>query len=261
MFKMKRMYVVLLTLSIFALFASCKSEDKSLSRVLNEGVYKVGFFDNCEPFSVFLEGGEVSGFDADVHREIARRLGAELRAVRADTDTIVAMLATNKVDCSANNIMLSRKSKDLKPTKTMFDYKTVLGIREESDFSKLSDFEKRNVAFVADGAAENEFDANSALDTTAVPAAYLTESDAVMALMEGEVDAVITSDIYLEHCKNVGVSIKKLSKPLKKEAYTAIFSRDDSSLIKRVGEIIAEMKKDGTMTKIAEKWFDEDVLK
>ncbi len=258
---MKRICVMAVGMIMLVLLSSCGNEDVSLSQVLERGVYRVGFFDNCEPFSHFSENGDVLGFDADVHREIAKRLGVELEVVKVNADTVAGMLATDKIDCSANNILLSRKSKDLKPTKTMFDYKTVLAVREDSYFSKLSDFSKKNIAFVADGTAENEFDSNSALDTSAVPAAYSTENDAIMALVNGEVDAAITSDIYAELCKNGGLKIKTLKKPLKKECYTAVFSREECDLIKKVGEIIEEIKKDGTMMQITKKWFNIDVLK
>ncbi len=258
---MKRFCVLILMCVMFVSLSGCGKEDKSLSDVLSRGVYTVGVYENCEPFCFLDKDGEVSGFDADVNREIAKRLGVSLELKKSDADNIAALIASDKVDCSSNNIMLSRKSKDLKPTKTMFNYMTVMAVREESEFSKISDFGKKNIAFLSDSASETEFDANSALDTTAVPAGYLTENDAFTALAEGDAEAVITSEISAKLRRMRGEKIKTLEEPLKKQAYTSVFAREDRALIKRVGEIIEEMKNDGTMTKIAEKWFAPDSFK
>ncbi len=258
---MKRFCVLILMCVMFLSLSGCGREDTSLSDVLQRGVYTVGVYEDCEPFCFFDEDGEASGFDVDINREIAKRLGVSLELKKADADNITALIATDKVDCSSNNIMLARKSKDLKPTKTMFNYKMVMATRDESEFCKISDFGKKNIAFLSDSAFATEFDANSALDTTAVPAGCLTENDAFTALSEGDADAVITSEISAEHRRARGEKIKTLEKPLKKQAYTSVFEREDKALIKRVGEIIEEMKNDGTMRKIAEKWFPSNSFK
>ena len=52
---------------------------------------------------------------------------------------------------------------------------------------------------------------------------------------------------------------KVLEEGLEKEEYAIGFRKQDTEVCNKVNEILIEMKKDGSLAKISEKWFGEDI--
>ena len=98
---MKRIsFVLLLLLTALALVAcggaaepeaaEGTAADGLLGDILERGVVRVSTDPNYEPQSFLDESGEFIGFDVDVAREIATRLGVEVEFVTPDWDIITA---------------------------------------------------------------------------------------------------------------------------------------------------------------------------
>jgi ABC-type amino acid transport substrate-binding protein len=92
---------------------------------------------------------------------------------------------------------------------------------------------------------------------------YRTDSDAIGALSNGEIDAVISGEPTLQQAIDDGSDIKIVGEALFAEELAIAFLKDapldSTSLADRVGEIIDEMHADGTLTALSEKWCGKDL--
>jgi polar amino acid transport system substrate-binding protein len=92
-----------------------------------------------------------------------------------------------------------------------------------------------------------------------------TDGECVQSIQAGreEFSAFLTSNTVVEAALAGGVPIHKVGSPVFSENLGVAFDKsselDDASLVKRVGEILAEMHADGTLSELSMKWFGEDL--
>jgi polar amino acid transport system substrate-binding protein len=92
---------------------------------------------------------------------------------------------------------------------------------------------------------------------------YRTDSDAIDALSNGEIDAVISGEPTLQQAIDDGSDIQIVGEALFAEELAVAFLKgaplDPTSLADRVGEIIRQMHADGTLTSLSQKWYGRDL--
>jgi polar amino acid transport system substrate-binding protein len=92
---------------------------------------------------------------------------------------------------------------------------------------------------------------------------YSTDSEAIDALSDGDLDAVISSAPTLQQAIDDGRDIRLVGNPLFTEELGVAFVKDapldNTSLVERVSAIIDDMYADGTLTRLSEKWYGADL--
>lgn len=263
---MKKFLTVLAVLTAAcAFFVSCgkeKKADNSLEDLKGRGVFVLGLDDSFPPLGFRDDKNEIVGYDIDLAKEVAKRLGVEFKAQSINWDTKELELNTGNIDCIWNGLTITDERKAaMSVTKPYLDNAQVVVVRNDSKFNSLADLKGASIALQSGSSAEDAVDAHPDFkDSLAEIVPYEQNLLALMDLNIKGVDAVVMDVVVAEYTiKTSGFPFHTLSENLASEKYGIAFRKDDVLLTNEVQKILEEMAADGTVAQIAEKWFGTDI--
>ena len=279
---MKRLIPVLL-IGLLISLAACASGggggDNLLSDIEERGIVRVSTDPNYEPQSFLDENGEFIGFDVDVAREIASRLGVEAEFVTPDWDIITAGNWAGQWDMSVGSMTVTTARQEVLNFAEPAYYYTPaqFAAADGSGIETLEDIAGQPVCVgvsttyetwlngaAADlGLPEESFFAEPPAGITVVPLS--TDAECPQSIQAGREDFAVflTSNTVVQAAIDGGVPIHRVGSPVFSENLAVAFDKnselDTASAVQRVGEIIQEMHDDGTLRELSMKWFGSDL--
>lgn len=259
--------------------APAAAEDDLLAEILDRGTIRVSTDPNYEPQSFLNADGEFVGFDVDVAREIAERLGVEVEFVTPDWDLITAGNWGGQWDMSVGSMTVTTARDEVLDFASPAYYYTPAQFAATSA-SGITELDQLNGQTVCVGVSttyetwlggdldalglpESSYYAEPPTDVTIIP--LQTDNECAQQIQAGrnEFSAFLTSNTVVEAAIREGVDIVKVNGPVFSENLAAAFDesapKDITRLKERVGEIIQEMHNDGTLSEISMEWFGEDL--
>ncbi len=252
-------------------------EQDQLDKWMAKGKIVVSTDPNYPPQSFLNDKGELDGFDVEVAKEVAKRLGLELEFVTPDWDLITAGNWGGRWDISIGSMTITKERMErLYFTAPYYFTPAQFAVHKDS---KAETYEDLNGKKIGVGTATTYEDyLNGVLELVGeeilVPppqnvevVPYSTDAEAVQDLALGDgvrLDAVLTSLTVVENAIKEGVPIKKLGDPVYYEDLA--FALDKSAgpadkALAKLNEIIAGMHADGTLSALSMKWFGVDLTK
>ena len=225
------------------------------------GTLIVGFDQDFPPMGFVGDNGEYTGFDLDLAKEVASRLGLEYKAQPVAWDSKDMELESGNIDCIWNGFTITGREDDYTWTTPYMANKQVYVVANDSDIKSQADLAGKVVEVQADSSAEAALKENQDLANTF--GQLLTTPDyntAFMDLEQGAVDAVAMDVIVAGYqIKQRNADFKILDDSLSEEEYGVGFKKGNTELRDKVQEALEEMAADGTLAKISDEWFGEDV--
>lgn len=279
---MRKLIILLGSFVILSLLlAGCGGggADDLLAQIEDNGVIRVSTDPNYAPQSFLNDNGEFVGFDIDVAKEIAERLEVEVEFVTPDWDLITAGNWGGQWDMSVGSMTVTTARQEVLDFANPAYYYTPaqFAAADGSGIDSLEDVNGQAVCVgvsttyetwlsgnKADlGLPETSFFAEPPSDVTIIPLS--TDAECPQAIQAGreEFSVFLTSNTVVEAAMNGGIAVHRVGSPVFSENLAASFDKstelDNSSLVDRVGEIIAEMHEDGTLSRLSNEWFGEDL--
>ena len=225
------------------------------------GTLIVGFDQDFPPMGFVGDDGEYTGFDLDLAKEVAKRLGLEYKAQPIAWDSKDMELESGNIDCIWNGFTITGREDDYTWTTPYMANKQVFVVANDSDIKSQADLAGKVVEVQADSSAEAALKENQDLANTF--GQLLTTPDyntAFMDLEQGAVDAVAMDVIVAGYqIKQRNADFKILDDSLSEEEYGIGFKKGNTELRDKVQGALEEMAADGTLAKISDEWFGEDV--
>ena len=225
------------------------------------GTLIVGFDQDFPPMGFVGDNGEYTGFDLDLAKEVASRLGLEYKAQPVAWDSKDMELESGNIDCIWNGFTITGREDDYTWTTPYMANKQVFVVANDSDIKSQADLAGKVVEVQADSSAEAALKENQDLANTF--GQHLTTPDyntAFMDLEQGAVDAVAMDVIVAGYqIKQRNADFKILDDSLSEEEYGVGFKKGNTELRDKVQGALEEMAADGTLAKISDEWFGEDV--
>ena len=225
------------------------------------GTLIVGFDQDFPPMGFVGDNGEYTGFDLDLAKEVASRLGLEYKAQPIAWDSKDMELESGNIDCIWNGFTITGREDDYTWTTPYMANKQVFVVANDSDIKSQADLVGKVVEVQADSSAEAALKENQDLANTF--GQLLTTPDyntAFMDLEQGAVDAVAMDVIVAGYqIKQRNADFKILDDSLYEEEYGIGFKKGNTELRDKVQGALEEMAADGTLAKISDEWFGEDV--
>lgn len=225
------------------------------------GTLIVGFDQDFPPMGFVGDNGEYTGFDLDLAKEAASRLGLEYKAQPVAWDSKDMELESGNIDCIWNGFTITGREDDYTWTTPYMANKQVFVVANDSDIKSQTDLAGKVVEVQADSSAEAALKENQDLANTF--GQLLTTPDyntAFMDLEQGAVDAVAMDVIVAGYqIKQRNADFKILDDSLSEEEYGIGFKKGNTELRDKVQGALEEMAADGTLAKISDEWFGEDV--
>lgn len=262
---MKKIALVVAAVALVAGLAGYKKAskvDNSLEELKSRGVFVLGLDDSFPPMGFRNDDDEIVGFDIDLAKEVASRLGVSFKAQPIDWDAKEMELSTGKIDCIWNGLTITaEREAALSLTKPYLNNDQVLVVRKDSGLSKLSDFAGKVIGVQSGSSAQdaikdNEEFANSVKDVIFFKENITALNDLVIGGLDGVVMDSIVAAYDISQSKKPLVLIPEV---LAQEGYGIAFRKNDIKLRDAVQETLEAMKADGTVERISTKWFGSDI--
>lgn len=262
---MKKVTLFVCALVALTVFAGCSKKeagDNSLEALKSRGEFILGLDDSFPPLGFRDSSNEIVGFDIDLAKEVSSRLGVKFRAQPINWDSKEQELATGNIDCIWNGLTMTEERKAaLSFSKPYLKNAQVLVVKKNSGIKKLSDMAGKKVGLQAGSSASDAVEASP--DFKRSVKSIIEFKDNIMALNDleiGGVDGVVMDLIVANYAiKTSGKPFEVLSEGLSPEEYGIAFRKGDVKLTNEVQKTLEAMAADGTVAKIAEKWFGSDI--
>ena len=250
------------------------TDDGYLARIRERGTL-VAFTDPAYPPQSFLneETGEYEGFDVEVTREIAERLGGlEVEFTTPSFDLVVAGDWSERCDIAVGSVTVTEDRKEILDFTQPYYYTPAqMATFEDSDIQSIEDFSGTTVCV---GEATTYLDwiegdlqlPEEAGEVTPAPeniepTTLTTDTDCAESWRAGRFDfeGWISSITTVQGTIDEGYPVRMVGDPIFFEPLAVAFDKaveDNDSLVAEVDRIIGEMHEDGTLSELSQEWFD-----
>jgi len=203
-----------------------------------------------------LEGG-VQGFNVDLFREVARRMGREITIDSASFSGLVPALNAGRYDFLAAPVTVTReRAESLLFTEGYLFTEFQFGIRRGSaPIRSLEELRGKAIA-VNKGSAYDSWAAANAQRLGFTHQTYDSNPDAVQAVISGRAYAVLAGNTVVRYAaQQVRQLVPDFSIRETRAHWAAPFRRDDAAGRDAVENVLECMKRDGSLAALSERWF------
>ena len=228
---------------------------------------------NWPPQSFINDKNEMDGFDVDVAREIAKRLGVSIEFITPSWDIITAGNWNGRWDLHVGSMTPTKKRAEMLAFPAVYYYTpAAVAVHKSSNTLRIQDLSGKKVGTGTGSTFELYLQEDLAIDAVGVPKfkyqikkpqikSYETSTIALDDLRLGDgvrLDGVVSSlPVFLEAIEN-GYPIKVLGQPIFYEPLSVTIDLGDAALNNTLKDIVTNMRKDGTLSKISKKWYGVD---
>ncbi|MBR6341433.1 MAG: amino acid ABC transporter substrate-binding protein [Treponema sp.] len=226
------------------------------------GVFVLGLDDSFPPLGYRDDDNNIVGYDIDLAKEVAKRLGVTFKAQPIDWDAKEMELETGKIDCIWNGFTITEDRKNaLSMTFAYLDNEQVLVVRQNGAIKTLDDMKGRVVGYQSGSSAQEAIEENSGFkNTLADIITYKENITALNDLKVGGVDGVVMDSVVANYSiAQTGEPFEIVKNSLANEEYGIGFRKKEPELRDEVEKILKDMAADGTVAKISTKWFGKDI--
>ena len=213
-----------------------------------------------QPWSYHDESDTLVGYDVEVSRAIAEKLGVEPEYVESDWDSLFAGLDAGRSDIVCNGVEVTDERAKTYDFTTPYGYiHTALAVRKDNE--DIKSFEDLKGKTTANSLASTYMELAESYGATVQGIDTLEET--IQLLTAGRIDATLNADVSFYDYLNVHPDADfKLVAQTEDASHVAIPVRkgdDSASLLEAINTAIEELRADGTLKALGEKYFGQDI--
>ena len=227
----------------------------------------IGIDDEFAPLSFHNERNELVGFDIDLAKEAAKRMGVEVEFKPIDWDKKREEITSGNVDMIWNGLdIIDERKEYMIFTKPYMDDRQIFLVKKDNAHGIKSeiDLEGKVVGLQAGSIAEHYIEQNDALlKTFSQLKTYAKFKPALDDLERGAIDVFICDELIARY--EIKTNPDRFEIVDTRTGYVTEmgigFPKDKAELRDKVQKTFDEMIADGTAKKISEEWFQADLIK
>ena len=228
------------------------------SKTLREGTLQVATEGTFSPFSYYNDKNELVGYDVDVARAVAEKLGLKIEFLTAPWDAMLAAFDAGKADAVFNQVSITdeRKKKYEYSVPYTVVYGAIIVHKDNNDIKSFEDLKgKKN----ADSATSNWAQVAKKYGAQNVTVDSFAKS--MELLIARRVDTVVRDNtVFYDFLKQRPDAPIKIAAKLKDVDYSAaIVQKGNKELADQISKALNELKAEGKLKEISLKYFGKDV--
>ncbi|WP_207536659.1 transporter substrate-binding domain-containing protein [Sabulicella rubraurantiaca] len=205
-----------------------------------------------------LQGG-VQGFQIDLFREVARRMGREITIESASFGGLIPALNAGRYDflCAPTTVTRER-AENLLFTEGYLWTALQFGIRRGTTPIRSEEDLRGKAISVNKGTPYEAWVRNNAERLNLTLLAFDTQPDAVQAVLSGRAYANLSGNTVVRYsASRTPQFVADWVLPGTQLHWGTPFRRDSGELRRQVEDVLACMKRDGFIARISERWFGD----
>jgi len=252
------LYLAVFTLLIAVVLTGCAQPEKNgLAKVKESGEISFAMSGGYPPFNYFNKQNELVGFDVDVAKEVAKRLGVKLKPVTTEWSGIIEGLRSGIYNGILGSMAATEQRRKVVDFSTPYYYSGAqMFVRTDAPFKSAAELKSKAIGLVTGTTFEQDAKNLGVSDIRL----YKDDTHTLTELSGGVIDGVITDRVVGVNAMNSGkFKIKPLGSPLRNEDIAVAFRKEDKTLTDEVNKILEQMHEDGTLTELSKKWLKVDI--
>lgn len=242
--------------------AGCGKKDNAdrLSKIKDAGKIIIAMEGQWAPWTYHDETGALVGFDTEVGKAIASRLGVEAEFVEGEWDGLFVGLDSGKYDLIINGVEINeeRLKKYDFTTPYAYDSTVLIVTKDNSSIKTFADLKGRTTSnslgsTYADLAAEYGATVQN-VDTLA---------ETISMILSGRAEATLNAETsfydYMSEHPDENIMIVDKTPEAAQIAIPIVKGDNAKTLIEAINKAIDEMRADGTLKALSEKYFGGDI--
>ncbi|MEA1065300.1 cystine ABC transporter substrate-binding protein [Erwinia sp. HR93] len=231
-----------------------------LDTVKASGTLKVGLEGTYPPFSFQGEDGKLTGFEVEFAQALAQRLGVKASLKPTRWDGMLASLDSKRIDMVINQVTLSKERQqkyDFSEPYTVSGIQTLVKKGNEKQITKASDLKDKKVGVGLGTNYELWLRENvQGVDVRT----YDDDATKYQDLRIGRIDAILIDRLAaLDLVKKTHNTLAVAGAPFSRLTSGVALRKGNPEMLAAINRAIDAMKRDGSLAKISQKWFGEDV--
>jgi cystine transport system substrate-binding protein len=232
-----------------------------LDEVKQRGTLRIGLEGTFPPFNSKNASGELVGFDVDIAKAVAAKLGVKPEFTTTEWSGIIAGLQAGKFDVIVNQVGATDARKQVLDFSPAYTYSGPQLIERKDDpreFKSLDDLKGKKLGLGLGTNYEQMAKAVPGIDVKTYPGApeYLRD------LAAGRLDAALNDKLMVAYLLKGSQLPLRAGAQLNSDTPSAIpFRKGNPKFAKAIDDAMTQLEADGTFKKISEKWFGIDVTK
>ena len=263
---MKRCAALILA-ALVLFIAGCSKEDGNeadgkdlLGRIQERGSIIVATEGTWAPWTFHDEDDELVGYDIEVAKGIAERLGVEAEFVEGEWDGLFAGLNAARYDIVANGVEVTEERAGTYDFSTPYAFiRTAIIVRDDN--TDISSFEDLDGKTTANTLASTYASLAESYGAKATGVDDLSQT--IELLMAGRVDATLNAEVtyydYIAEHPDAPIRIAALTEDASEVSIPVRKGEDNATLLAAINEAIDDMREEGVLSELSEKYFGSDI--
>ena len=231
-----------------------------IERINNKGTITVGTEGTYAPFTYHDKDGKLTGYDVEVTRAVADKLGVKVEFKETRWDSMMAGLKAGRFDVVANQVGLTSPERQATFDKSEpYSWSgAVLVVRKDSNIKSIDDIKGVKTA---QSLTSNYGEKAKAAGAELVPVDGLAQS--LTLIEQKRADATLNDELavldYLKNKPDAGVKIVWSAPADEKVGSGLIVNKGNDEALAKFSTAMTELKADGTLKKLGEQFFGKDI--
>ncbi len=220
--------------------------------------FRVALTGKYPPMSFYSEEGELTGYDVEVSKEIARRLGRPVEIITTEWAGILAGLQAGRYDAIVGSMAVTPERQEaVLFSEPYYISGAQLFIREEdrSLYSSLEDLNGKAIGAVTGTTYQHTVESEyPEIDVRT----YQGDPDIFQDMTAGRIDGFVTDKLVgLYNAKRAGKAFIPAGSLMYDERIAIPVTKDNRQLLDQINDALRTMENDGTLDDLKRKWFGD----
>lgn len=253
-----------------AILAGCAGSEKTtettepegdlLARIQAKGEITVAMEGTWAPWTYHDESDQLVGYDVEVAKAVAEKLGVTASFVEGEWDGLLAGLDAGRYDIMVNGVGITAEREEKYNFSTPYAYnKTAVIVRGDYDeIHSMEDLKGKSTANTISSTYATQAEAYGA---TVTGVDDLNQT--IELLLAGRIDATLNTEVVFDDYKkahpDADIKIAAYSDEVENIAIPVRKSDDSATLLAAINQALADLDADGTLTNLSNKYFGKDI--